>query len=56
MGDKLTGATQDNFGNDETVLVHNFVDRYTTQSTCQNPQNHKGYVLLYVSKNKMWRY
>lgn len=41
MGDKLTGATQDSFESDETVLVHNCVDRYTTQSTCQNPQNYK---------------
>lgn len=39
MGDKLTGATPDSFESDETVLVHNCVDRYATQSTCQNPQN-----------------
>lgn len=41
MGDKLTGTIQDNFGSGETVLVHNCVDRYITQSTCQKSQNYK---------------
>ena len=41
MGDKLTGTIQDNFGSGETVLVHNCVDRYITQSTCQKSQNCK---------------